>query len=410
MNLTYVYADNPREENCSRWNCFYPAEAVNRTGIHHANIMHVNQFSKNSQEVQDFCKKSDILIIERNLFGDALAFMTYWRVRNKSMIAIFDDGYDCMTEDNPAYAFWHRNQIKIMPDNIANRVLGQMNSQKQNNALWNNISMPDRNNIIASATSMFGGKVPMGVETRVSDLPFMGQFKWGLGIVKGIQVPSKRLADDWKKYNKTYYVPNYLDIKQYLDVEPLIKHDDNEIFIGWCGSLTHLPSFVESGAIDALKNIFKKYKNVKLLIGGDKKVFDAIDIPEDKKIFQKYVPHAQWTSLLKSVDIGLAPLATVYDRRRSWVKAIEYMALKTPWIASNFPPYKRLHEYGTIVKNSIESWENGLVRIIDNLQEYRDKAAADAYDFALTQTTDKNILNTIELYQKIIDTPYKWPK
>ena len=406
MELTYVYADNPREENCSRWDCFYPAEAVNRTKVHRANIMHVNQFSKNTPEVQEMCKRSDMLIIERNLFGDVLTQMVYWRVRNKTILIIFDDGYDRMTEDNPAYDFWYRNKIKVIPDNVANRVLSQLNSQKKNNGLWNNIPMTDRNKMIASASSIFDGKIEMGPQPRVSDIPFMGQFKWGLGMAKGIQVPSQRLADDWSKYNKTYYIPNYLDMKQYLDVEPLIKHDD--IFIGWCGSLTHLPSFVKSGAAEAVKNILTKYKNVRLLIGGDKKVYDAIDIPEDRKVFQKYVPHDKWTSLLKSVDIGLAPLATVYDRRRSWVKAIEYMALKTPWIASDFPPYKRLHEYGTIVKNSVASWENGIMRIIDNLQDYRDKAAGNAYTFALSQSTDKNILSTIELYQKIIDTPYKW--
>ena len=406
MNLTYVYADNPKEENCSRWNCYYPAESVNRTGVHHANIMHVNQFAQNSQEVQEMCKRSDILVIERNLFGDVLTFMQYWRTRNKTILAIFDDGYDCMTEDNPAYAFWHRNEIKIIQDNIANRTLNQMHSQKGNNVLWNNIPVEDRDKMITLATSMFEGKIPMGPETKVSDIPFMSQFKWGLKIAKGIQVPSKRLADDWKKYNKTYFIHNYLDIKQYMNVEPLIKHDD--IFIGWCGSLTHLPSFVESGAAEAIKNIVAKYDNVRLLIGGDKKVFDAIDIPEDNKIFQKYVPHNQWTSLLKSVDIGVAPLATVYDRRRSWIKALEYMALKTPWIASDFPPYKELQQYGEIVQNSVASWENKLADMVDHLQDYRDKASADAYDFALTQTTDKNIMKTIALYQKIIDTPYKW--
>jgi len=406
MEITYIYADNPREENCSKWNCYYPAEAVNRTEKHKANIMHVNQFSKNSSEVQAMCNRSNILVLERNLFGDVLTQMVYWRVRNKTILIIFDDGYDCMTEDNPAYAFWYRNHIKVIPDNVANRVLGQLNSQKKNNTLWNNIPMMDRDKIIASASSMFDGKMEMGPQVRTSDIPFMGQFKWGLGMAKGIQVPSKRLASDWSKYNKTHYVPNYLDIKQYLDVKPLIKHDD--IFIGWCGSLTHLPSFVESGAVEAVKNILAKYKDVRLLIGGDKKVFDAIDVPSDKKVFQKYVPHDQWTSLLKSVDIGLAPLATVYDRRRSHVKALEYTALGTPWIASDFPPYKELRQYGTMVKNSIESWENGLIRILDNLSSHKEKAIEEGIPFAKTMSTDNNILGTIALYQKIIDTPYKW--
>ena len=177
MNVTYVYADDPHSENCTKWNCYYPAEAINRTGVHHANIMHVNQFSQNTPEVQKMCNRSDIIIVERNLFGDVLTFMQYWRIRNKSVLAIFDDGYNYLLEDNPAYAFWHNNEIKIIPDNIANRTLGQMHSQKQNNELWNNISVEDRDKMIALSTSMFEGKIPMGPETKISDIPFMDQFK-----------------------------------------------------------------------------------------------------------------------------------------------------------------------------------------------------------------------------------------
>ena len=167
MEITYIYADNPREENCSRWDCFNPAEAVNRTKIHRANIMHVNQFSKNTPEVQEMCKRSDMLIIERNLFGDVLTQMVYWRVRNKTILIIFDDGYDRMTEDNPAYDFWYRNKIKVIPDNVANRVLSQLNSQKKNNGLWNNIPMTDRNKMIASASSIFDGKIEMGPQPSI---------------------------------------------------------------------------------------------------------------------------------------------------------------------------------------------------------------------------------------------------
>lgn len=405
MKITYVYADQPRELNCSKWNCFYPASAVNRTGIHQANVISIEQFTKNPQEIQNICQASDIIIVERNFFGDCLTVMQYWRVRNKTILTIFDDGYDVMTADNPAYPFWHLNQINVAPDNITSRVLREMNGNKANNALWNNAEMEVRDKLIGSVSAILSPVISSNTVVQISPIPFLTQFKWGLGICKGIQVPSAQLAEDWKKYNQTYYVKNYLEINKYMNVSPLIPHED--IIIGWHGSLSHRSSFINSGVLNALKNIVKKHDNVRVLLGGDKYVFDLLDVPEDRKIFQQYVPEEQWPSLLKSIDIGLAPLATNYDRRRSWIKVLEYMALQMPWIASDYPAYQELKQYGKIIKNGEENWENALSEMVENIEVYKEKAKEDGYRFALEQSTDKNILTTIALYDTIIKQPYE---
>jgi glycosyltransferase involved in cell wall biosynthesis len=184
-------------------------------------------------------------------------------------------------------------------------------------------------------------------------------------------------------------------------------HPHDNIVIGWCGSLSHRSSFTNSGIISALKNTVSKHKNVSLLIGGDKYIFDLLDVPNDRKIFQPYVPEDQWAQLLKSIDIGLAPLCTIYDKRRSWIKVLEYMALQMPWVASNFPAYEELKQYGTITENGSENWENTLSNMIENFDKEKQKAMGDGYKFALSQSTDNNILKTIELYKSIISQPYK---
>ena len=89
------------------------------------------------------------------------------------------------------------------------------------------------------------------------------------------------------------------------------------------------------------------------------------------------------------------------------MKALEYTAVGIPWIASDFPPYQELKNIGTMVKNSPEAWIKAMSDVIDNLQEYNDKATKNV-EYAKNMSLDNNILKTVELYKKIMDKPYKW--
>jgi len=360
MKVLYVYADSKKEWNCSEWNCIIPAKHINKTKKHTAKTLYINEFLSNSEESQALCKEADVIVVERNFFGDTLVMMQYWKVRNKTVLAIFDDAYNIMHPKNISYGFWTKGEIK-----------GR-----------------DKDGNIVSALMR-----PLPIE----------QFGWGLRIAKGVQVPSVNLAKDWAKFNKTYYVHNFLDMDKYMNVEPLYEHE--ELLVGWCGSLSHHSSFTDSGVIPALENISKKYPNVKILISGDKRVYDLLKVKN--KVFQKFVPPEQWTSLLKTLDIGLAPLSGENDKRRSWIKALEYMAVKVPWIATNYPTYDELHDFGTMTENGYKNWENAISEVIENHPKYQKLADTDAYDFALTQSSDKNIEKVIlKLYEELLDTPY----
>ncbi len=361
INCAFIFADQKNELNCSKFNALRPAEAINKIDGHQAIAMHIDQFTRNDEETQKIISQADIIIVERNYFGDALTIMQFWKSRGKSIIACFDDAYDLMHPKNVAYPFWHDGIISYRNEK--------------------------------------------GEEfTAVANPKPLDQFTWGLRMVKGIQVPSVMLAKDWEKYAPTYYVPNYLEIDKYLDVKPLYPH--NDIIIGWCGSMSHLASFTDSGASRALKKIARKYDNVKILIGGDKRVYDSIDLREGKKLFQPYVPEEQFLPLIKSFDIGLAPLVGRYDMRRSHIKVLEYMALQMPWVASDMITYSHLREYGIMTENTIDAWVDNLSYAIEHLDERREYAKGAPFDFAMSMSYDNNIQNTLALYQKIIDTPY----
>ena len=362
MRVLYLYADSPQEWNCSRWNCVIPADALNKIDGHEAVTMYVNDFLTNTPEIQKIVQGADIIVFERNYFGDALTLINYWKVRGKTIIAIFDDSYDNMHPLNVSYDFWTRGTVTS-----TNKETGEQ------------------------------------TQMHMRPLP-LTQFKWALSMMKAIQVPSKNLALDWAKYNNTYYVRNFLDIRKYQNVRRLFPKNNDELVIGWCGSMSHFPSFIDSGLLEGLRRICKKYPQVKVLIGGDKRVFD--EIPVENKIFQKYVPGDQWASLLKSLDIGLAPLYGEFDKRRSWVKVIEYLATGVPCIVSDYPPYADLTDYTTTVKTGDYEWVRAISRVIDNYPEYVEKAKVGRV-FAETQNSDRNMKEVIiPLYEKLIAEPY----
>ena len=364
MEITYIYADDDWNLNCSIHNCFMPAKAINKVPGHHASLFYINDFNQNTEEVQKACMQSDLIIIERNLFGNALVFLMHYKIRNKNIAVVFDDGYQLITSDNISYTFWAKSQIV-------------QTNEKGESQMVNVLPTP------------------------------LDQFKWGISMAKGVICPSRVLCEDWNYLNRTYRTHNFLDAQRYENATPLFPHDPEEVYVGWAGSGSHLSSFTDSGITGALTYIVKKYPQVKILMGGDKRVYDRIHVPEDRKIFSPYVPEEKYSSLIKSLDIGLAPLASVYDERRSWLKPMEFTILKVPWIGSNFLPYEELDEYGTLISNGLNNWKIGLADMIDNLEAKRELANTKAYDFALTQTWDKNVHKILNMYQEIIDSRYQ---
>jgi glycosyltransferase involved in cell wall biosynthesis len=364
LRILYIFSDLPHEYNCSGWNCIDPTNAINKTGVHQAKYIHINDFVRNDQEIQKLCSEADIIMVERNLFQDTLTIMMFWKVRGKAIGTLFDDGYTRMEKLNPAYPFWEFGQI-------------QYKNEKGEECIGNIVPPP---------------KI---------------QLTWGVAMSKGLQTVSQALCDDWKDYTDTFLIHNHLVIDRYKNVtKPLYPHDG--IWIGWTGSLSHRTSFLNSGLLRAYRKIVNKYPQVKILITGDKKNYDELDIPESKKIFSAYVPAEQYQALVKSLDICTIPLAGRYDECRSQIKPLECMALKIPFIATNYPNYNHLKEYGNFTENGWQNWFNAMSDAIENLDKYREKAIEVAYPFALTQDIDLHVQERIDLYQHLIDKPYRY--
>jgi hypothetical protein len=363
LKILYIYADTPQEWNCSQHNCINPMEAINKAGVHKASSMHTSQFIENSEETQRIVSDADIVIVERNLFQDCLTAMMFWKVRGQNFATIFDDGYHCMHKHNVSYEFWQNGQIKFKD---------------------------------AEGKDQIGYMKPHPLE----------QLKWGIAMTKGLQTVSQALCDYWKPVNDTYLIHNHLVFENYLNIEPLYKHE-GDIWIGWTGSLSHMDSFESSGLLRAFKKVARFNKNVRILISGDKRIFDLVDVPLNKKIFSPFVPKEKYPALIKSLDICTIPLAGEYDKCRSQIKPLECLALKVPFLATDFPNYNHLAPYGNFTENGWQKWEEKINDMIQKLPEYKERAVEVGYPFAETQNINLHVDERINLYKLLIDKPYK---
>jgi hypothetical protein len=359
MNICFIFADKPHELNTSIYRIILPAYGISKLPEKHkVSMMPIDLFVKGGNDVDLAVNDADIIVIERNFFGDVLYKMINLYMQGKIIVTNFDDAYHAVTPTNPSYTFWNEGKIKL----------------NENDKL---------------------------VDKYIYPHPFE-QFRRGISISHAMTLPSFYLGDYYQGITGTpfYYVRNYFETKNY----PYIKRPKNkkEFIIGWGGSLSHYESFVNSSVIPALEKIVKERDNVKVCIVGDKRVYDKL--PFEQKMFKNYVKNEEWgTMLANTFDIGIAPLSGEYDKYRSDIKVIEYLLTGKPFAYTNLPPYKDIKNKGGIpVGSNMNSWYDTLSEILDTYDEKVqsildnfDKDSVDIY---------KQAQSIVDTYEKIIKT------
>jgi hypothetical protein len=142
-----------------------------------------------------------------------------------------------------------------------------------------------------------------------------------------------------------------------------------------------------------------------MICGNDRRIFEQLPLPPEQKILAPWTPYAAWPQRLAQFDIGLAPLHGAYDERRSWIKVLEYLVMKIPWVASDGPAYHALRPYGRLVaeRNTPSAWERALLDMVDHLADHKAEAAREPYLFGLSQAIDVNVDKLIATYTRIAE-------
>lgn len=356
MNITYIHADKAHEWNSAEWRCAIPARAINKTRRHRAKLLPIFDFAENNPSALYACEDADVIILQRGAMPDTWPSLEYWRQAGKIVLADIDDGYPQITQEHPAWAFWHRG---IIQDAQGNR------SQLPRPAIYD---MAD-----------------------------------GLRRVKGLTSPNRLILSDWLQSVgvRGEYVPNYLPTRHYLAAERTrAPKDDGTIWIAWGGSAGHFISFQNSGILYALARVMAKRPQTRFIMAGaDQRIIDALPLKNEQKINLKWRPFAEWPSRLVNFDIGLIPSAGDFDARRSWLKPLEYSLCGVPFIASKSAAYSELTEYGEFVDNTPEAWAEALECMIAHGHDAGKVRRAQAW--AKAQDIGANVDKIVSAYERL---------
>jgi glycosyltransferase involved in cell wall biosynthesis len=222
-------------------------------------------------------------------------------------------------------------------------------------------------------------------------------FKSGIRLADAIICNSRRMVEDWSDKPSVYYLPDFLPLDEYL-IHRFEPHAG--ITIGLKLLHNGYEKLLETGLYTAIEIIGKERPESKFLFCGDlTKVYRKIDLPPEQKILIPYTDMADWQKVLSTVDLGLIPFAGTIDERIGWFNALEYMAMKIPWVASENIALSELRQFGWLVQNHSKIWERVLLDMISNISSYKEDTAGEPYLFAIGQ----GIEEYIEKLYKIIN-------
>ncbi len=184
------------------------------------------------------------------------------------------------------------------------------------------------------------------------------RFYRALGMMDCALVPNRLLTDDYSPFCKEIrYVPNYADLSLYNHTHK--THSTLNIL--WGGNSTHLQGLKETGFLEALGRLCEKRRMVKVVAIADRMCALAFSryIPAEQLVIGNWKPLQEWPKFVaENADIIACPLYGEYDRRRSWVKAIDAVMNHIPLIASDLEPFR---ETGAmLVRNTQKDWHNSL--------------------------------------------------
>jgi len=179
-----------------------------------------------------------------------------------------------------------------------------------------------------------------------------------IGIADLVTVSTEPLADVVRQFNPNVVIlPNHIDARL-LEME---RPRREKLTIGWAGGDSHLRDL--HLIADPLRRVLRDNLQVEFHnLGTDYR--KAVNLPGRHTLWQDQI----W-DYYKAIDfdIGLAPLVkSVFNESKSHIKALEYMALGIPVIASDLPPYNSLVVNGAtgfLVRQEHE-WRSRLRQLI----------------------------------------------
>jgi hypothetical protein len=168
------------------------------------------------------------------------------------------------------------------------------------------------------------------------------------------------LFDYYSKIHKNVFlVRNSIDLNRYPRKNHM-KVEKRKTTIGWVGATPW-----RSGDLEELSGFLNNYlvaNNLNFHHSGDTQGAPtaASQLMIDEKLVSKMglSPISDYPKLFQNIDIGIVPLRDIeFNKAKSFIKGLEYVAAGIPFVASPSPEYKLLFDAGIgRIANTPDEW------------------------------------------------------
>ena len=352
MVITYIYLDAPSEQVRIQLRCRNMADAINRTGVHQANMLDMASFIQNTPSAQKVCNGSDLLIIYRYLYGPILTAIQYWKARDKKIVIDFDQPINHLTTIDPGYDFWY-DGIPFKGADLEN-------------------------------------------QGRIEPSP-MEQFRWGVGMVDAMTVPLSQLGNEWLRLARIFEIPNYINTYQYPGLRQNTNH---ETWVG-LGIDIGQASLEKCGVLHAMEKICRMHPQVKLILYGTELINHLPNIDPRQMELHSLNSFEEWVDVLLGLNIGLVPMNDHRDFQMGYSDALEFMVAKIPFISGGETNTHRTKLFGLTANNTSAGWEEAILNALDQIESLQQKSVNEPFLFAIGMDIGANTEKILKIYKTI---------
>lgn len=306
------------------------------------------------RDVHEHIEKSDIVSIQSPGYKDAVMLIKLYKSEKKKVVVDYDDFSFDLSEGNPRYAELGLEEKEIIGKDgkVAFRWRDQEN----------------------------------GFDVKVNKEKYEA-FKLAVKHADLITTTTDYLADKFRALNSNVAVcPNSIDFDLWRPIARP-KSLDGQVRIGWFGGDSH---FVDLRLFKGLlPRLLAKYPQVKVVIQGPQvpewaQFFDGV--PNDRIEWHDWADLRYYTIFMASRhwDIGLCPLEdNEFNRCKSNIKALEFIALGAAVVAQNMLPYSNyIKENVTgLLAGTEDEWFDRISRLVED-KDLRERLAIQAYEDA----------------------------